>query len=217
MTILKRIVSLFKGQANSILDELEKTKSASEQLVRELKESLSSASIGYRDLLARRELLEGDLSKAENAVQVWESALLAAETKDPTLLGQCTDNLRRAMSDQDSFKSQLAEANEICIEAELSISKMKRDIEDLTSEIRKLAAQYQMAKAQGQVSGANLDSAKAQIARMQDSVNRAKAEVKANRLVETSTSGEDILEKLQQPKQDSTADLLASIKARRAA
>ena len=85
MTILKRIVSLFKGQANSILDELEKTKSASEQLVRELKESLSSASIGYRDLLARRELLEGDLSKAENAVQVWESALLAAETKDPTL------------------------------------------------------------------------------------------------------------------------------------
>lgn len=217
MTILKRIVSLFKGQANSILDELEKTKSASEQLVRELKESLSSASIGYRDLLARRELLEGDLSKAENAVQVWESALLAAETKDPTLLGQCTDNLRRAMSDQDSFKSQLAEANEICIEAELSISKMKRDIDDLTSEIRKLAAQYQMAKAQGQVSGANLDSAKAQIARMQDSVNRAKAEVKANRLVETSTSGEDILEKLQQPKQDSTADLLASIKARRAA
>lgn len=216
MTILKRIVSLFKGQANSILDELEKTKSASEQLVRELKESLSSASIGYRDLLARRELLEGDLSKAENAVQVWESALLAAETKDPTLLGQCTDNLRRAMSDQDSFKSQLAEANEICIEAELSISKMKRDIDDLTSEIRKLAAQYQMAKAQGQVSGANLDSAKAQIARMQDSVNRAKAEVKANRLVETSTSGEDILEKLQQPKQDSTADLLASIKARRA-
>ena len=211
MTILKRIVSLFKGQANSILDELEKTKSASEQLVRELKESLSSASIGYRDLLARRELLEGDLSKAENAVQVWESALLAAETKDPTLLGQCTDNLRRAMSDQDSFKSQLAEANEICIEAELSISKMKRDIDDLTSEIRKLAAQYQMAKAQGQVSGANLDSAKAQIARMQDSVNRAKAEVKANRLVETSTSGEDILEKLQQPKQDSTADLLASI------
>lgn len=217
MTILKRIVSLFKGQANSILDELEKTKSASEQLVRELKESLSSASIGYRDLLARRELLEGDLSKAENAVQVWESALLAAETKDPTLLGQCTDNLRRAMSDQDSFKSQLAEANEICIEAELSISKMKRDIDDLTSEIRKLAAQYQMAKAQGQVSGANLDSAKAQIARMQDSVNRAKAEVKANRLIETSTSGEDILEKLQQPKQDSTADLLASIKARRAA
>jgi phage shock protein A len=217
MTILKRIVSLFKGQANSILDELEKTKSASEQLVRELKESLSSASIGYRDLLARRELLEGDLSKAENAVQVWESALLAAETKDPTLLGQCTDNLRRAMSDQDSFKSQLAEANEICIEAELSISKMKRDIDDLTSEIRKLAAQYQMAKAQGQVSGANLDSAKAQIARMQDSVNRAKAEVKANRLVETSTSGEDILEKLQQSKQDSTADLLASIKARRAA
>lgn len=217
MTILKRIVSLFKGQANSILDELEKTKSASEQLVRELKESLSSASIGYRDLLARRELLEGDLSKAENAVQVWESALLAAETKDPTLLGQCTDNLRRARSDQDSFKSQLAEANEICIEAELSISKMKRDIDDLTSEIRKLAAQYQMAKAQGQVSGANLDSAKAQIARMQDSVNRAKAEVKANRLVETSTSGEDILEKLQQPKQDSTADLLASIKARRAA
>lgn len=217
MTILKRIVSLFKGQANSILDELEKTKSASEQLVRELKESLSSASIGYRDLLARRELLEGDLSKAENAVQVWESALLAAETKDPTLLGQCTDNLRRAMSDQDSFKSQLAEANEICIEAELSISKMKRDIDDLTSEIRKLAAQYQMAKAQGQVSGANLDSAKAQIARMQDSVNRAKAEVKANRLVETSTSGEDILEKLQQPKQDSTADLLASIKARRSA
>ncbi len=217
MTILKRIVSLFRGQANSILDELEKTKSASEQLVRELKESLSSASIGYRDLLARRELLEGDLSKAENAVQVWESALLAAETKDPTLLGQCTDNLRRAMSDQDSFKSQLAEANEICIEAELSISKMKRDIDDLTSEIRKLAAQYQMAKAQGQVSGANLDSAKAQIARMQDSVNRAKAEVKANRLVETSTSGEDILEKLQQPKQDSTADLLASIKARRAA
>lgn len=216
MTILKRIVSLFKGQANSILDELEKTKSASEQLVRELKESLSSASIGYRDLLARRELLEGDLSKAENAVQVWESALLAAETKDPTLLGQCTDNLRRAMSDQDSFKSQLAEANEICIEAELSISKMKRDIDDLTSEIRKLAAQYQMAKAQGQVSGANLDSAKAQIARMQDSVNRAKAEVKANRLVETSTSGEDILEKLQQSKQDSTADLLASIKARRA-
>ena len=215
MTILKRIVSLFKGQANSILDELEKTKSASEQLVRELKESLSSASIGSRDLLARRELLEGDLSKAENAVQVWESALLAAETKDPTLLGQCTDNLRRAMSDQDSFKSQLAEANEICIEAELSISKMKRDIDDLTSEIRKLAAQYQMAKAQGQVSGANLDSAKAQIARMQDSVNRAKAEVKANRLVETSTSGEDILEKLQ-PKQDSTADLLASIKARRA-
>ncbi len=217
MTILKRIVSLFKGQANSILDELEKTKSASEQLVRELKESLSSASIGYRDLLARRELLEGDLSKAENAVQVWESALLAAETKDPTLLGQCTDNLRRAMSDQDSFKSQLAEANEICIEAELSISKTKRDIDDLTSEIRKLAAQYQMAKAQGQVSGANLDSAKAQIARMQDSVNRAKAEVKANRLIETSTSGEDILEKLQQPKQDSTADLLASIKARRAA
>ena len=216
MSIFKRVVSLFKGQANSILDELEKTKSSSEQLVRELKESLNSASIGYRDLLARRELLEGDLSKAENDVQVWEAALLAAETKDPTLLGQCTDNLRRAMSNQESLSHQMAEAVEICIEAEMSINKMKRDIDDLTSEIRKLAAQYQMAKAQGQVSGANLDSAKAQIARMQDSVNRAKAEVKANRLVETSTSGEDILEKLQQPKQDSTADLLASIKARRA-
>lgn len=216
MSIFKRVVSLFKGQANSILDELEKTKSSSEQLVRELKESLNSASIGYRDLLARRELLEGDLSKAENDVQVWEAALLAAETKDPTLLGQCTDNLRRAMSNQESFKSQLDEANEICHEAEDSINKMKRDIDDLTSEIRKLAAQYQMAKAQGQVSGTNLDSAKAQIARMQDSVNRAKAEVKANRLIETSTSGEDILEKLQQTKQESTADLLASIKARRA-
>lgn len=80
MSIFKRVVSLFKGQANSILDELEKTKSSSEQLVRELKESLNSASIGYRDLLARRELLEGDLSKAENDVQVWEAALLAADS-----------------------------------------------------------------------------------------------------------------------------------------
>ena len=105
MSIFKRVVSLFKGQANSILDELEKTKSSSEQLVRELKESLNSASIGYRDLLARRELLEGDLSKVEEQLKNSKIKIQTILNQTSKIVIHCTKEQLKEVSSMEGVTS----------------------------------------------------------------------------------------------------------------
>jgi len=221
MSLFSRIKTLFVASANSALDELENTKSLSNQLLRDIDEKVSQARSALINVVARRELAEDDFDRARLQQASWEEALLKAENHaDKTLMERAATQYEAACTLVESRRALLEEITQAAADLQAEVDELTQSRNETANTIQVLQAQEEVAKAQQTVSDAtdsfDISAQKNTLSTLQARVRDRQATVRAARSVREHAKGEDILAELNATPKKSAEDILADIKARRA-
>lgn len=216
--ILKRSGKIAEGNVNHFLDKIEDPEKSMEQALRDLEEEYEKAKADVTMVIGQKNLAEARYKESLEEVEKYgKRAELAMEKGDENLARIALEEQTKAESLSETYKKSFEDLAARCNDLTSQLNQLEVQLKDAKTKKTLLVADAKIAKAQDQVNktlGSNSkDSTKKAFDRMEEKVNRAKAEAEAGREINNS-SIEEKFKALESSNTTNVDDKMAQLKAK---
>lgn len=198
MSLLNRVVSIFKAKANTVLDELENPKEALEFSLVEMREQVNKIKKSLVEVSAIKKKLEGDLEDTKDKIKLLdEQSDMAVSLNRDDLAKEALSRKQDLMEQQKRMEKQIDELNEKIRVIGQNKEQLEKRIYELQIKKDELIAMNAAADAQLKVKETlagisdDITSINERLERVENKIKQKNARVNAiDELVDLGTLGE---------------------------